>query len=215
MANARAAFRGFPLGIEISIGLHVLVILIIWAALHFHPGAMSLPPVNNPFDHAIAVSLTPTPHPQPKPKTPPTPHVPKPQPPAVETQATQSQNVVPPPRVKPSPAEAPQQPEQNQEQANPDYAQMVEQILNENKRYPREAVLAGTEGEVVLYFVINSQGLVLAYHIDKSSGSDVLDQEVQRLIRSVRFPPFAPGDKSPRKELTVPIDFKLGGGTNP
>ncbi|HEY1773398.1 MAG TPA: energy transducer TonB [Gammaproteobacteria bacterium] len=215
MAKAKAAVTGFPLGIEISIGLHVLVVLIIWGALHFHPGAMSLPPVSNPFDHAIAVSLTPAPHPQPKPKTPPTPQVPKPQPPAVETQATQSQNVVPPPRVKPSPAQMPQQQEQDQEQANPDYAQIVEQILNENKRYPREAVLSGTEGEVVLYFVINSQGLVLAYHIDKSSGSDVLDQEVQRLIRSVRFPPFAPGDKSPRKELTVPIEFKLGAGTNP
>jgi periplasmic protein TonB len=214
MARAKAAVTGFPLGIEISIGLHVLVVLIIWGSLHFHPGAMALPPVNNPFDHAIAVSLTPAPKPQPKPQTPPTPHVPKPQPPAVETQATQSQDVVPPPAVKPTPPQPPQT-EQDQAQVNPDYAQMVEQILNENKRYPREAVLAGTEGEVVLYFVINNQGTVLAFHVDKSSGSDVLDHEVTRLIHSVRFPPFPPGDKSARKELTVPIEFKLGGGTSP
>jgi TonB family protein len=212
VANAKAAVSGFPLRVEISIALHLVVIGLIYAILHFHGHGMALPQMNNPFDHAIAVSLTPAPKPQPKPKVvPTTPPIPKPQPPAVETQATQAQDQTPPPAQKPQSEQMPQQQEQDEEQSNPSYAQAVENILNQNKRYPREAVLAGTEGEVVLYFVVNAQGTVLAFHIDKSSGSDVLDHEVLRLIRSVRFPPFPPGDNAPRRELTVPIDFKLGG----
>ena len=41
MANAKSAVTGFPLGIEISIVLHVVVVGLIWAVLHFH--LMSLP----------------------------------------------------------------------------------------------------------------------------------------------------------------------------
>jgi periplasmic protein TonB len=216
MAKAKAAFRGFPLGIEISIVLHVVVIGIIWAILHFHGHGMRLPPVSNPFDNAIAISLTPTPHPQPKPKVvTPTPPKPVPTPPVLQTQAVEQTKVSPPPDVKPTPPQSPQQEEQTAEQSNPGYEQALENILNQNKRYPREAVLSGTEGEVMLYFVVNAQGTVLAFHIDKSSGSDVLDHEVIRLIHSVRFPPFPPGDKSARKEITVPIEFKLGAGTQP
>jgi TonB family protein len=69
----------------------------------------------------------------------------------------------------------------------------------------------GTEGVVTVYFMINKQGTVLGYNIVKSSGSDVLDHEVIRLIHRVRFPPFPKGDNTERKEFTEVIEFKLGG----
>jgi len=211
MARTRI-LQGFPLAIEVSIALHVVVVLVLLGIWRIHGRGMTLPPVSTPFEHAIAISLSPQPKPQPKPKvTPPTPHIPKPQPPTVETSATQAVEQTPPPAQKPSKPEMPQQQEQPQEQASPDYASVVEGILNEYKRYPKQAVLDGTEGEVTVYFVINSQGTVLGYNILKSSGSDVLDHEVNRLIHSVRFPPFPPGDKSPRHEFTEVIEFKLGG----
>jgi len=210
MAKLKAP-AGFPLGIEISILLHIVVVLVLLAIWHIHGKGMRLPPVNNPFDHAIAISLTPTPHPQPKPKVvTPTPPKPVPTPPLVQTEAVQQTVATPPPDVK-TPPQPTQQDQQNEDQSNPSYEQAVENILDQNKRYPREAVLAGTEGEVVIYFVVNAQGTVLAFHIDKSSGSDVLDHEVTRLIHAVRFPPFPQGDNSARKEITIPIEFKLGG----
>ncbi|HEY1992339.1 MAG TPA: TonB family protein, partial [Gammaproteobacteria bacterium] len=186
------ALTGFPLGIEISIFLHIVVVLVLIGVWHIHGRGIALPPVNNPFDHAIAISLTPTPHPQPKPKVvTPTPPKPAPTPPVVESQAVQTPIQAPPSQVK-TPPQPPQQAQQTQAQANPDYTQVVENILNQNKRYPREAVVSGTEGEVEVYFVLNAQGTVLGYHITKSSGSDVLDHEVERLIHAVRFPPFPP-----------------------
>jgi len=204
--------QGFPLAIEISIALHVVVVLVLLGIWRIHGRGVTLPPANANFDHAIAISLAPTPQPQPKPKViPPTPHIPKPQPATVETSATQAVEQTPPPAQKPTPPEMPQQQEQPQEQATPDYAQIVESILFNNKRYPKQALLDGTEGEVAVYFMINNQGTVLGYNIVQSSGSDVLDHEVIRLIHSVRFPPFPKGDHAERKEFTEIIDFKLGG----
>ena len=211
MVRARI-LQGFPLGIEISILLHVAVGLALLGIWHIHGRGMALPPVSADFDHAIAISLSPQPKPQPKPKVmPQTPQIPKPQPATVDTSATQAVEQTPPPAEKPSTPEIPQQQEQPQDQASPDYISVVEGMLNEYKRYPRQAVLDGTEGEVTVYFVINSQGTVLLFQIDKSSGSDVLDHEVVRLIHSVRFPPFPKGDKTERKEFTEVIEFKLGG----
>lgn len=209
------ALTGFPLGIELSILLHIVVVLVLIGVWHIHGRGIALPPVNNPFDHAIAISLTPTPHPQPKPKVVvPTPPKPVPTPPIVESQAVQQPLQAPPPDLK-TPPQPPQQVQQTEAQANPDYQSMAEAILDHNKRYPREAVLAGTEGQVVLQFVVNNQGTVLGYTIEKSSGSDALDHEVVRMLHVSRFPPFPTGDNSPRKTLDVTIEFKLGGTVQP
>ncbi|HEY1772831.1 MAG TPA: energy transducer TonB [Gammaproteobacteria bacterium] len=216
MARAKAAVSGFPLRIEISIALHVVVIGMIYAILHFHGRGMSLPQVNNPFDHAIAVSLTPAPKPQPKPKVvPTTPSIPKPQPPAVETQATQAQDQTPPPAQKPQPEQMPQQQEQDQDQANPDYQQVAMSLLQQAKQYPRAAVLAGDEGSVNITFILNNQGTVLTYTIERSSGHEELDAEVRRLIHAVRFPPFPANIRQARMTLNVTIDFHLGGSVGP
>ena len=201
--------HSFRNSLGVSIGLHALVVLLVIAVVNYHPAGMHLPSVDNPFAHAIAVSLMPHRHPQPKPQQKPIPQPkPKPQPPAIETQATEAIEQTPPPAQKPQPPTMPQE-QQEEPQASPDYQQQAEDILNASKRYPREAVLAGTEGSVTLSYIVNSQGTVLAYRIEQSSGQAVLDDEVKRLIRSVRFPPFAQGDTDTRKTLVVTIEFSL------
>lgn len=213
MADTRAAFRGFPLGIEISVVLHVVVVAIIWAVLHFHGHGVALPAVNNPFDHAIAVTMVPAPKPQPKPKVIPAPTPPKPvpTPPVVQTQSVQPQQQTPPPDVKTPPA-APQQEPQPEDQASPGYQQLIMSMLQQAKQYPRQAIMNGDEGSVTISFILNAQGTVLSYTIEKPSGHDELDAEVRRLIHVVHFPPFPADYPFPRMTLAVTLDFHLGAG---
>jgi len=212
MADARAAFRGFPLGIEISIVLHIVVVAVIWVVLHFHGHGMALPQVNNPFDRAIAVSITPAPKPQPKPKVvTPAPPKPLPTPPVVETQSVKPAQQTPLPQVK-APPTNPQQEPQPEEQSNPDYQQVVMSMLQQAKQYPRQAVLNGDEGAVNITFILNAQGTVLGFTIEKPSGHEELDAEVRRLVHAVHFPPFPANYHLPRMTLNVTIDFHLGAG---
>ena len=212
MANAKGIVSGFPLGVEISIILHVVVVAIIWAALHFHGHGVKLPPVSDPFEHAIAVSMVPAPKPQPKPKVvTPAPPTPSPTPPVVQTQSVQPTQQAPLPDVK-TPPQPPQQEPQPEDQANPDYQQVAMSLLQQAKQYPRQAILSGDEGSVNITFILNSQGTVLSYTIEKPSGHEELDAEVRRLIHAVRFPPFPADYHSPRMTLNVTLDFHLGAG---
>ena len=202
----------FPQSVGVSVGLHLLVALLVIGIIDYHPTPVRLQAVDQALSHAIAVTLAPLHRPQPKPQPPkPQPHVtPKPQPPAISSEATEAEQQVPPPAVKPLPPSPPavEQPEPQQQAT---YQEIAEAILEANKRYPREALIAGTEGSVTLSYIVNSQGTVLAYTIEQSSGHAVLDNEVKRLIGAVRFPPFPPGDTDNRKTLEVTIEFTLKG----
>jgi|SRR5579859_997600 len=201
----------FPQSLGLSVGLHLLAALLLVGVINYHPKPIHLQAVDQALSHAIAVTLAPLHHPQPKSRVNPSPRVtPKPQPPAISSQATEAEEEVPPPAVKPAPPSPPevQQPEPQQQAT---YQEIAEAILAANKRYPREALISGTEGTVELSYIVNSQGTVLAYTIEQSSGQPVLDDEVKRLIRSVRFPPFPPGDTDSRKTLEVTIEFTLKG----
>ncbi|MGE5626379.1 MAG: energy transducer TonB [Bacillota bacterium] len=200
---------GFKRSFGISVLLHALAVLAVISVIEYHPKAVHLPPAPSAFDRAIPISLVPQPHPQPKPPVP-KPKVPqpiKPPPAAIQTQTSQVAPTVPPPPANPSPPQAP--PEQPETTRPPDYQEIAEGILEANKRYPREALIQGIEGEVELQYVVNNQGTVLGYTIVSSSHQQVLDDEVIRLIRSVRFPPFPAGDTDLRKTLDVTIEFSL------
>lgn len=119
-----------------------------------------------------------------------------------------------PPKLK-TPPQPPREVQLTQAQANPDFQSLAEAILDRTKRYPRDAMLSGTEGQVVLQFVVKSQGTVLGYSIERLTGSDVLDHEVVRMLHAARFTPFPPGDHDLRKTLDVTIEFKLGAGSQP
>lgn len=202
------AVQGFRRSLGISVLLHALVVFVVVVVINYHPRGIHLPATSTAFDRAIPISLVPQPHPQPKPPVP-KPKLPqpiKPPPATIETQASQVVATNPPPAAKPPPQTPTEQPEATRP---PDYEEIAEAILEQNKRYPREAVLAGIEGEVELSYVVNNQGTVLGYSIVKSSNQQVLDDEVIRLIRSVRFPPFPAGDRDLRKTLDVTIEFTL------
>ncbi|MGH8281472.1 MAG: energy transducer TonB [Gammaproteobacteria bacterium] len=203
----------FSNSLEISVGIHVAAIgLIILVAYYYHP-SMHLPPANASLANAIAVMITPPPQPPspPQPQEPqptPTPPVPQPPPQAIATQAAQADITTPPPESVPVPS--PPQPAQTQTTPQEAaYAQIVSAILEANKRYPREALMAGDEGTVVISFVLNRDGTVLAFSIEQSSGQPIFDQAVKRLIHRVHFPPFPRKDHSLRKTFKVPIQFKL------
>ncbi len=195
----------------LSVLLHIAVVLVVWGVVHYQPRPMHLPQPVLDLSHAIAVSLAPLRKPKPpKPVEKPVQQPkPTPAPPVLQTEATQTTQYTPPPDLKPAPPQNPPQEEPPTRQAS--YAEIVESILENNKRYPRDAMIDGMEGDVTVSFIVNSQGTILAYTIEQSSGHYVLDDEIKRLMRVVRFPPFPPGDTDERKTMEETFEFKLGG----
>lgn len=195
----------------LSVLIHIAVVALVWGVVHYQPRPIRLPQPVMDLSHAIAVSLAPLHHPKPpKPVEKPVQQPkPTPAPPVLQTQATQTTAYVPPPDAKPSPPHNP--PDQQPEMRQAAYAEIVESILENNKRYPRDAMIDGMEGEVTVSFIVNRQGTILAYTIEQSSGHYVLDDEIKRLMRVVRFPPFPAGDNDERKTLEETFEFKLGG----
>jgi periplasmic protein TonB len=95
---------------------------------------------------------------------------------------------------------------------DPSYLMRIRALLEAHKTYPAMAQRRGMEGDVYLWFVINRAGRVLDYRIDKGSGYEMLDEEVERLIEQIaQFPPVPPEVDTDRLELVVPVSFRLAG----
>lgn len=91
-----------------------------------------------------------------------------------------------------------------------DYASILQAWLEDHKEYPRRARTRRQEGVVMLYFVMDRAGHVLEYRIDRSSGYDLLDREVEQMIRRAQPLPPLPADMTQaRLELVVPVQFQL------
>lgn len=61
--------------------------------------------------------------------------------------------------------------------------------LNKHKKYPSDARSQGHEGVASVSFVIDRSGRVISTHLDKSSGSALLDQEaIEVFARASPFP---------------------------
>jgi len=91
-----------------------------------------------------------------------------------------------------------------------DYAATLLAWLERHKEYPRSARLRRQEGTVMLYFVVDREGRVLAHRIDKGSGYPALDAGVLAKIERAQPLPAMPAhmDK-PTLELVVPVQFFL------
>jgi protein TonB len=82
--------------------------------------------------------------------------------------------------------------------------------LEKYKRYPRVAQEQRQQGVVSLRFAIDRQGKVLSSQINKSSGFELLDDEVLALVqRAQPVPPPPPEISGNRIELQVPVAFTL------
>ena len=201
----------FNQSLGLSLLLHIAVVALVWGIVHYQPRPIQLPKPVLDLSHAIAVSLAPLRKPTPPKPMPKPVQRPKPvQAPAViQTQATDTTAYAPPPDQKPVTPQTP--PDEQPQQRQATYGEIVESILENNKRYPHDALIDGMEGEVTVSFIVNRQGTILAYTIEQSSGHYVLDDEIKRLMRTVRFPSFPPGDTDQRKTLEETFEFKLGG----
>ncbi|HVJ55531.1 MAG TPA: TonB family protein [Aliidongia sp.] len=96
--------------------------------------------------------------------------------------------------------------------AMPSWQGLVLARFEQFKRYPHYAEQRGQQGVPYLSLVIDRQGKVLSFHIEKSSGFDSLDQEALALVERVQPLPPPPAEM-PGTTLTlnVPIDFHMAG----
>lgn len=91
-----------------------------------------------------------------------------------------------------------------------DYMSVLQAWLERHKEYPRSARLRRIEGTTLLYFVMDRSGKVIDYRIQKSSGHELLDHEVEAMIQRAQPLPEIPKDMHrQRLELVVPVQFLL------
>lgn len=82
--------------------------------------------------------------------------------------------------------------------------------LERHKEYPRRARRRHQQGIVLLYFVMNRQGVVLHHEIRQSSGHRLLDREVSQMIKRAQpLPPMPESLTGSQLELVVPVQFAL------
>lgn len=83
------------------------------------------------------------------------------------------------------------------------------EYLQENLRYPKEAIDKGIQGKVMVKFIVNEDGSLSDIHITKGIGGG-WDEEAVRVIKNM--PPWKPGkDKGiPVKVYySQPFNFRL------
>ena len=91
-----------------------------------------------------------------------------------------------------------------------DYSELLAKRLSNVKNYPELAVMRHDEGIVVLYLYLDHGGHVLISKIAASSGRNILDEEVLRMVKAAEpFPPFPASWERPTAEFTIPISFAL------
>jgi periplasmic protein TonB len=94
--------------------------------------------------------------------------------------------------------------------ATADYMALLQAWLEKHKQYPRAAQLRRQEGTVLLSFVMDRNGRVLEYRIERASGHALLDREVEAMIERAQPLPKIPDDlREARLELVVPVQFFL------
>lgn len=212
MESVRHRTKALPTGVAASTLLHAATVayLVFWIS-------RPVPVIDRPVDLSKAIPVLmqqirpepPKPEPpKPKPKDPPKP-IPTPE--TIET--TAAQQAVETPAVKPPMPTEPQEPvEAEPPPASAPYASFVRAVIEREKRYPREALMSGEQGTAIVWFVINRFGTVLAFRLEKRTGSSSLDAEVKRMMRRIQQFPALPEHEFPGKErieFTVPVEFRL------
>lgn len=82
------------------------------------------------------------------------------------------------------------------------------EFLMMNMKYPESAIKAKQQGRAIVGFVVGKDGTVSDVYIEKSTGYDVLDNEVMRVVKSM--PAWEPGKQKGKPvnvKYFVPITF--------
>lgn len=88
------------------------------------------------------------------------------------------------------------------------------QFLSQNVKYPEEAYQKGTQGRVIVTFVVEKDGSITEARVVRSI-EPLLDKEALRVINSM--PNWNPGTQNGepvRVKYTVPITFRLQGNND-
>lgn len=94
--------------------------------------------------------------------------------------------------------------------AKRDYFALLSAWLERHKQYPSRAQRRRQEGTVYLRFVVDREGKVLSYQIERTSGYALLDREVEEMIRRATPLPAMPNELAQsRLELVVPVSFYM------
>eukprot|EP00435_Cladocopium_sp_Y103_P077276 s1_g1015.t1 len=94
--------------------------------------------------------------------------------------------------------------------AEADYTAMLASWLARHKRYPRAARRRNIEGVVTLSFTVNAVGTVTQYEIVDSSGYEMLDQEVAKMLSRAEPLPAIPKELGRSSfAVTIPVRFEL------
>jgi periplasmic protein TonB len=158
--------------------------------------------VPSPAPHPAVTLPAPEP-PKPKPKVKRAEPPPQPQP--------QTAPLAPP--APSAPATTPQIPTNSSPAARASWQAQLVAWLEKYKRYPRVAQEQRQQGVVHLRFTIDREGKVLASEINKSSGFELLDDEVLALIQRAQPVPAPPPEVAGNRiELLVPVSFSLHKG---
>ena len=83
------------------------------------------------------------------------------------------------------------------------------QFLNSEVKYPKEALEKGTQGRVVVTFIVNTDGSVSDPKVVKSV-NPALDAEAIRVVNAM--PKWTPGKQrgyTVRVKFTIPVTFRL------
>jgi protein TonB len=91
--------------------------------------------------------------------------------------------------------------------ADANYRGVVIAHLSRHKQFPAEARNRGETGVASVTFSINGSGVVTSVRLARSSGSAILDREVQAMVR--RASPFPPPPSRQAMSFTAPVNFNL------
>ena len=81
--------------------------------------------------------------------------------------------------------------------------------LQAHKTYPEAARMEGAEGRVVLRFTASRDGRVLQVAVIQPSGSRVLDEAAEALLRGARLPAFPASMTQDTATVTLPLTYQL------
>ena len=90
------------------------------------------------------------------------------------------------------------------------YESVILSRLERTKRYPQRALQRNLEGEVVLAISIATDGSVIRSEISRSSGQELFDSEVLKMVaRAAPFPALPDGFDRSSLDVLIPIVFQI------
>jgi protein TonB len=91
----------------------------------------------------------------------------------------------------------------------PGWQSALARWLEAHKTYPAEARRRGDEGRATVRFTVERDGQVVAVQLVSGTGSAILDDAVERMLRGARLPAFPSGMEQSEVTVTVQIRYRL------